>query len=411
MNQTLVLGNIITMDEKRPYAKAAVVRDGVFTFIGEAEEAKKLAGADANVLDYGDNFIYPGFLEAHSHGYFAGYREVGQANFSHILETDYGRYREILEDFIKKHPEKDVYLAAGWIENEIYVDRTDLDEVCPEKPVVMQSGGGHSMLLNTKALEWAGIDAEYAKKYGYDQVHVDQDGNPDGYICETPAFELAKKLPTSMEDAKTYVLAWQDMAIQHGYTAVADAGLELFYPEISRAYHELEEDGKLKMRTYAYLLCPENAADPTAEVARIAADRAKYSGEYFRVVGVKTFLDGVIEAHTGWQLNDYADKPGYHGLERFNDHDKMVELLTAADKEGLSVHVHSIGDGATHFMLECIEEAEKITGDMDQRNVMAHLQFATPEDIRRMGETGTVPAVPPLWAGKEPGSYEMEVFL
>ena len=409
MNQTLVLGNIITMDEKRPYAKAAVVRDGVFTFIGEAEEAKKLAGADANVLDYGDNFIYPGFLEAHSHGYFAGYREVGQANFSHILETDYGRYREILEDFIKKHPEKDVYLAAGWIENEIYVDRTDLDEVCPEKPVVMQSGGGHSMLLNTKALEWAGIDAEYAKKYGYDQVHVDQDGNPDGYICETPAFELAKKLPTSMEDAKTYVLAWQDMAIQHGYTAVADAGLELFYPEISRAYHELEEDGKLKMRTYAYLLCPENAADPTAEVARIAADRAKYSGEYFRVVGVKTFLDGVIEAHTGWQLNDYADKPGYHGLERFNDHDKMVELLTAADKEGLSVHVHSIGDGATHFMLECIEEAEKITGDMDQRNVMAHLQFATPEDIRRMGETGTVPAVPPLWAGKEPGSYEMEV--
>ena len=207
------------------------------------------------------------------------------------------------------------------------------------------------MLLNTKAPEWAGIDAEYAKKYGYDQVHVDQDGNPDGYICETPAFELAKKLPTSMEDAKTYVLAWQDMAIQHGYTAVADAGLELFYPEISRAYHELEEDGKLKMRTYAYLLCPENAADPTAEVARIAADRAKYSGEYFRVVGVKTFLDGVIEAHTGWQLNDYADKPGYHGLERFNDHDKMVELLTAADKEGLSVHVHSIGDGATHFML------------------------------------------------------------
>ena len=171
MNQTLVLGNIITMDEKRPYAKAAVVRDGVFTFIGEAEEAKKLAGADANVLDYGDNFIYPGFLEAHSHGYFAGYREVGQANFSHILETDYGRYREILEDFIKKHPEKDVYLAAGWIENEIYVDRTDLDEVCPEKPVVMQSGGGHSMLLNTKALEWAGIDAEYAKKYGYDQVY------------------------------------------------------------------------------------------------------------------------------------------------------------------------------------------------------------------------------------------------
>lgn len=62
MKQTIVLGNIITMDEKRPFARAALVKDGVFAYIGSAEEAKKLAGADAKVLDYGENFIYPGFL-------------------------------------------------------------------------------------------------------------------------------------------------------------------------------------------------------------------------------------------------------------------------------------------------------------------------------------------------------------
>lgn len=66
---------------------------------------------------------------------------------------------------------------------------------------------------------------------------------------------------------------------------------------------------------------------------------------------------------------EYADQPGYHGVERFNDHDKMVELIAAAEKEGLSVHVHSEGDGATQFMLSCLEDAEKITGDKDQRNV------------------------------------------
>ena len=68
MKQTIILGNIITMDEKRPFAKAAVVKNGVFAYIGGAEEAKKLAGADAKVMDYGDNFIYPGFIEAHAHG-------------------------------------------------------------------------------------------------------------------------------------------------------------------------------------------------------------------------------------------------------------------------------------------------------------------------------------------------------
>ena len=409
MKQTIILGNFITMDEKRPFAKAALVKDGLFAYIGDAEEVKKLAAPDAQMLDYGDNYIYPGFLEAHSHGYFAGYRAVGQANFSHLLKTDYVKYREILENFIKKNPQRELYLAAGWIEDDVYVDRTDLDEVCSEKPVIMQTGGGHSMLLNTKALEWAGIDAEYAKKMGYEMVHVDENGDPDGYICETPAFEVAKKLPSSMEDTKTYVLAWQDIALKNGYTAVADAGLELFFMETAKAYHELEEDGKLKMRTYAYLLSPENVADPKAEVARIAVQRAKYSGEYFSVIGVKAFLDGVVEAHTAWQLEEYADKPGYYGLQRFNDHDKMVELITAADKEGLSVHVHSIGNGAVHFMLDCIEDAEKITGDLDQRNVMSHLQFVTDEDIKRMAATGTIPAVAPLWTGKEPGTYQLEV--
>ena len=68
MKQAIILGNIITMDEKRPFAKAALVKNGVFAYIGSAEEAKKLAGADAKVLDYSENYIYPGFLESHSHG-------------------------------------------------------------------------------------------------------------------------------------------------------------------------------------------------------------------------------------------------------------------------------------------------------------------------------------------------------
>ena len=409
MKQTLILGNIITIDEKRPFAKAALVKDGVFTFIGSAEEAKKLASTDAQVLDYKENFIYPGFLESHTHGYFAGERAIGQANLVQVGLTDYEKYRKIIKEFIEKNPQRNFYVAAGWVENDEYVSKSYLDEICSDKPLFMQTPGGHSMLLNTKALEWAGIDATYAKKIGYDMVHVDANGEPDGYICENPVAEIMQKFPRTFEDAKSYLLAWQDMALQKGFTAVADAGLEVFYKDSPKAYHELEEEGKLKLRTYAYLLSPDNVKDPKAEVARIVADRAKYSGEYFHVVGVKAFLDGVTEAHTAWQNQDYADQPNYHGVERFNDHDKMVELIVAADVEGLSVHVHSEGGGATHFMLGCIEDAEKITGDMDQRNVLAHLHFVTDEDIHRMAKTGSIPAVPPLWTAAVPGLYDMEV--
>ena len=410
MKQTIIFGNIITMDEKRPFAKAALVKDGVFAYIGSAEEVKKLVCKGTQVLDYGDNFIYPGFMESHCHGHLAGYRAVGQANLMEGgLTTDYARYRNIIKAFIAKNPQRGFYVAAGWVENEEYVSKAYLDEICSDKPLLMQTGGGHSMLLNTKALEWAGIDAAYAKKWGYDLVHVDQNGEPDGYICEGPVFEIVPKFPATVEDIKEYLLAWQDMALSSGFTAVGDAGVEVVNKNAPKAYHELEEEGRLKLRTYAYMYVTDNIADPKAEIARIAAERAEMSGEYFHIIGPKAFLDGVTEAHTGWQNQDYLDQPGYHGAERFNDHDKMVELIVEADKEGMSVHVHSEGGGATHYMLGCIEDAEKITGDKEQRNVLAHLHFVTDEDVRRMAETGSVPAVPPLWTCKGSPIYEQEV--
>ena len=408
MKQTIILGNIITVDEKRPFAKAALVKNGVFAYIGDAEEAKNLAGADAKVLDYGNNFIYPGFIESHCHGSFAGERAIGQANLMQAGLTNYPKYREIIKEFIAKNPQRDFYVAAGWVENEEYVDKSYLDEICSEKPLFMQTGGGHSMLLNTKALEWAGIDAEYAKKWGYDLVHVDENGEPDGYLCEGPLFEIVPKLPTTVRDVKEYLLAWQEFALSKGYTAVGDAGAETIHRAAPQAYYELEKEGKLKLRTYAWMYVTDNA-DAKTEIARIAAQRAEMSGEYFHIIGAKAFLDGVTEAHTGWQNQDYLDTPGYHGAERYNDHDKMVQLIAEANKEGMSVHVHSEGGGATHYMLGCIEDAEKITGNKDQRNVLAHLHFVTDEDVRRMAETGSVPAVPPLWTPKVPGNYEQEI--
>ena len=180
MKQTIILGNIITMDEKRPFAKAALVKNGVFAYIGDEEEVKELAGKDAQVLDYGDNYIYPGFIEAHAHGVFAGYRAIGQANLAQVgLKADYAKYREIIKEFIVRNPQRQIYMAAGWIPNDEPVTKAYLDEICPDKPFIMNSADAHSCLLNTKALEWAGIDGAYAKKIGYDMVHVDANGEPD----------------------------------------------------------------------------------------------------------------------------------------------------------------------------------------------------------------------------------------
>ena len=116
------------------------------------------------------------------------------------MAADYAKYREIIKDFIAKNPQREIYLAAGWIPNEENVTKSYLDEICPDKPLIMNTGDAHSCLLNSKALEWAGIDAEYAKKCGFDLVHVDENGEPDGYICESPAFNIIHEVPVTVEE-------------------------------------------------------------------------------------------------------------------------------------------------------------------------------------------------------------------
>ena len=105
----------------------------------------------------------------------------------------------------------------------------------------------------------------------------------------------------------------------------------------------------------------------------------------------------------------YADDPNYFGNQRFNDKGKMVELISEAAKYNMPIHVHSEGSGATQFMLDCIEEAQAKTGNMDQRNALAHLHFVEEEDIQRMADTNSVAIVPPTWAPAIPGMIDAEI--
>lgn len=77
-------------------------------------------------------------------------------------------------------------------------------------------------------------------------MHVDKDGEPDGYICEGPVFEITPKIPTSLEEIKEYLLAWQEIALKSGFTAVGDAGVEIVHRDAPKAFKELQEEGKLK---------------------------------------------------------------------------------------------------------------------------------------------------------------------
>ena len=410
--EKLYLGNITTLDDVKPIAKALTVVGDRIQYVGSIETAKSLCDEKTEVFDFGENYIYPGFLEAHTHGLFAGYRISGQASVAKIIPPSREKYREVILDFIKKHPEKDmyIYMVSGWIEDGKTIFTSDfLDELCSDKPVVMNTAGGHSVLLNHAAMKFFNITPEYAKEVGTDLVRVDENGNPTGYVCEVPAVKIASYINITNENAKEYLLSWQDFAFSNGFTAVGDAGIELISKASLQAYVELEKENKLKLYTFANLLVKDNREDTKAVVDEILEKAKNFNSKHFNIIGAKVFLDGVLEAHTAWLGEDYADEPGYHGNERFNNPEILTNLIAECARNNLNVHAHSDGDEATSFFLDCIEKAQKITGNLDQRNALAHLQIVKPRDYQRMADTNSTAVVPPLWVPKMPGGYEKEV--
>ncbi|MDO4941174.1 MAG: amidohydrolase [Erysipelotrichaceae bacterium] len=404
----LILGNVTTMNENNMHADAIVVEDGKILYVGNKEEAKSLYGNDLQVLDYSDKYILPGFIEPHSHGIFAGYRALGQLDLS-SHGIDYEAYKKDIRQYVKDNPDFPRYLTCGWSEDGSFFDHNWLDELCSDKPMIMNTCGGHSCLLNKKAMEVYGINKDYLAKYGKERVHIYDNGELTGYVCEEAAVDLFKFIQPSFEDAKRYILGWQDIALSKGYTAVGDAGCELLFKDASHAYNELDSEKKLKLRTYSWILTEDNCEDPVAKVEQIKEIKKQYDGDYYQVIGSKVFLDGVAEGRTSWTVDEYCDEKGYYGIQRFNNEERMVTLIAEANKNNFSVHAHSEGDGSTRFMLRCIKKAQDITNVLDQRNLIAHLHFVQPEDIDNMAKTKSIAIVPPLWTPKFKGGYEPEV--
>ncbi len=402
----LLLGNVITMDEHKPYAEAVAVKGDKIIYVGAAEVARKLCDENTKICDYGKNSIYPGFLEAHCHPGGAGYKMTGTA----IMDANLGLEENvgIMKAYMEKHPEKEVFSGMGFSTTDDEPNAGMLDAICPDKPMACISVDGHSAWLNTKAMEKFEINRAAVDKWGTDCIRVDENGKPTGYLSEGPAISLNGKLEKTVADMKTSLLAWQDYALSNGYTGAYNAGVELVSKNEPLAYYELEKEGKLKHYTFAGSLARDNTDTPEEDVAKMAEEAKAHNSKHYKILGVKAFCDGVIEAHTAWMLEDYLDQPGYRGVKRFCDHDKMVRILKAANANGFNVHIHTIGDAAIKAWIDAIAEAEEETGNFDMRNAMAHLQVMRKEDEKRFADYNIVAVAGMMWVQKEKFGYPQE---
>lgn len=407
--EKVYLGNIITMDERKPRAEAIAVKDGLIQYVGSKDMALSLCDENTEVIDLGTNSIYPGFMEAHCHPLGAGKLLDKDAVCDIAAGQNLEEYVEIFREFIKNHPGKVRYAGSGFMERDVQPTAAMLDALGVDVPIVIFSVDGHSAWVNTKALEYYHMDQSAVDKWGTDQVRVDENGKVTGYLSENPVFAIRAMTPPDPEQGANALMKAQEFFFSKGYTAVYAAGTEVVEPTGLLSYQAAAARDNFKLRIYGGRFIGETCEDIKGAVEEIVDLKKKYDSEYFKIVGVKTFTDGVVEAHTALLLDDYLDKPGYKGVARMYEHDKLVELYKNAALNGMNVHVHTVGDGAIHVNLDAIEEAEKITGLMDQRYALAHLQQVKKEDIQRFADLNVVAVAAPLWSPKHPDYFPQEL--
>lgn len=406
---TVITGAVYTVDESNTIAEAVAVKDGEIIYVGDKDGADAYIGSETELIETGDGIALPSFVEAHGHGV-----QGGTESLYEVLLYEGGSYEDylgIMEDFMKDVPKDTKFIrGSGWINGytpEGGPKASDLDKITGDIPTILASGDHHSYWVNTACMKEVGILGDNANVKG---VEKDADGNPTGLLRETAMALVDKTIPDyTVEQYKKAIMYYQKEAVAYGITAQFEPMVNLNRSEnILKAYNELDDEGALLMNVYGgYQVVPGDDIDEF--VAEATAKKEEAAGGKFEITAVKILTDGVVEGHTTFLIDDYADASGDQGKPEF-DTEYLKELYLKIQEAGLQIHAHCIGDGATKQTLDALEYVAEETGKTDCRHAITHLQVVAPDDIKRMAKLNVIAVTNPYWYLKEPGYYyEVEV--
>ena len=399
---TVIYGNVYTVDKKNPKADAVAIKDGKFIYVGDADGVKEFIGESTEVLKNDSGMILPGLVDGHAHCNLA----ATQLFMCPLYECGtVEEIRESLKKFIAEHEDFDVIQGIGW--SDTYFGENgptaDLIDDLTDKPVVLIDSSFHAYFLNSAAMKLKGIDKNTPDVSG-GRIHRDAEGNPTGCFREGAVKYLEDLvLQFPIEQYKKAILHFQDLVFSQGITMFFDPMTNLNGPEknIEEAYHQLDVEGKLKIHAHGGYQIIVNR-NPLEAVERAAQLRKETKGAHFDLDNSKILLDGVLEGKTAYLEEPYSNNDdsnkNYRGVVCF-DFDTLTAVVKKSKDLGLTVHIHSIGEASTKMALDAFEKAQATP---EMRNAITHLQLVNPEDIPRMAKLGVVAVSNPYWFVKGP---------
>lgn len=405
----------VALDGTETHAEALVIKDGKFAYVGDETGATEWIGNTTEVIDCKGKSVIPGLGDAHLH-HAQAVLKYGTCSFSHIVpnpETDtpdgvVKLIQEKLKTYAEEHKNAPVIRGFGWdrmwfagvLQGIVRpFTRHDVDAVIPDKPVVLTSFCGHLVLLNTKALEAAGVTKDTDDHHGL--IVKEADGTPSGYISEPAIFRpIIYSIPnydfTPEEYHDCLKKAFNDLNAS-GYTLLCDCQqVESSYAVLS----EMARNGEFTARVSGV----HNVNDATREsdLEKAIANRTKFDvDELFMVDTVKYFADGSLAMIEPYTKRAPDKEPGTREPLLW-DEEHLKESMALANKEGFNIHTHAMGSYAIRRVIDCYENAQQLYPNPKIRNIIAHCTFIEPEDRVRMGKSHIIASNQPGWFSDNP---------
>ncbi|MBI9073117.1 MAG: amidohydrolase [Melioribacteraceae bacterium] len=381
-DKVFINGKVFTCDNKDSRAEAVGVIDGRISFVGNNTDINKFIGENTEVIDLENKLMLPGFIDCHVH-FLEGGLQLGKIDFTEIYTKN--EFSLKVEKYIAEN-KADWILGGNWDHQKISEKKLPckewIDEITGDKPFWATRTDLHMGLANSAALKLAGINNSTSDPEG-GLIVRDELGNPTGMLKDE-AMKLIQKLIPQPEkhDLKIAMRNAFSEAAKNGVTTITD----ICDAKSIEIYKELLREEKLT--------CRINGVLPIDQIEKV--EKLKINSEMIKVNAVKAFIDGSIGSETAWFYEPYINNPNFSGLPMIQfSNGKLKKLALEADRKGMQLIIHAIGDKAIEALLEMYDEIISVNGKRDRRSRVEHVQHIQNKEIEKMRELDIIASVQP----------------
>jgi predicted amidohydrolase YtcJ len=377
-----------------PIAEAVAVKGGEILAVGTDSAIEEFRTGETTVLDARGGTVLPGFNDAHVH-FLSGGESLDRVDLFDAGTVE--EAQQAIREFAAARPDEPWVLGRGWLYGTFpggLPTKEQLDEAIPDRPALMECYDGHTVWVNSKALELAGITAATPDPPS-GVIVKDAKGEPTGVLKESAQSLATDFLPQPTREEKLELI---EKAVRHalslGVTSVQNAGMS---PEEFDLYAELERRGELGVRMYAALSAPPGFSEEDA--SRYEELLMQHPGTAFlRTGAIKMYADGVIESRTAALLEPYANADTT-GIPNYTVED-MNRIVAMMDGKGWQIFIHAIGDGGIRMALDAYQHAAEVNPapPRGRRHRIEHIEAVSAEDIARFAKLGVIASMQPYHA-------------